>query len=242
MINMKRIMAVALTAALCLTGCGKKQESDLKENTTETTQIQTETEETSLDEETTTGETTTLEAETEAQTKAVAQNKKAKNTLQQKNTDTASPEKEFTPNSSGSPIESVSGKLYTGVSSDVRAYASSSYESKQKSEILNGENNQTIGSLKSKWQSLYSLSGDEKFANTGYRLITAYSQLAKADAIMESSGEVSSEDKALYNEIKDDLEANVEIFLNMEDFSPVDSDGDFACENKINQLLQNLNQ
>lgn len=227
---MKRLLATALALALCFTtGCGKKQDKNINDELT--TEIETEetTEDVTEDSFETTQQTTVKEETTAKQAEkevnitvqSVPQNKNnVKNNVQEVND-------KFKPNDSGSPIDSVSGEVYKAVSKDVRSYANSPTHN--------------VESLKSKTQSLYRLSNDAKFAQTGYELISSGAELADINSLINAnSDKISQENKSLYADIKEDLDVNVEIFLNMDDISTIDSISDFTCKNEISKLSQNI--
>ena len=229
---MKKLLVIALAAALCFTtGCGKKDDKNLIDDSTT---VETET------------EATTDETSTEAEEITVEENTEAKKVENEVNitvqsspaTDSAANSKnnqkqqavkdDFKPNDSGSPLQNVSGDVYKAVSNDVRSYANASATS------------QNVSNLKAKSQALCKLSGDSKFTQTGYDLISSNAELANINNLINANADkISQENKDLYANVKEDLSVNVEIFLNMEDISTVDS-ADFTCKNEISKLSQNI--
>lgn len=234
----QKVILLGFAILLCLSACGKKDiptaaTVSTTENTTEITTEYT----------TQAAESTTAEIVLPPEQSI---NKNGEIVTFAEPYTNPSPDDSFVPNASGSPIQNVNGKLYNEVSTAVRSYANESYMNMLADKFAENKdymvtNTEEMAAMRVKWLNQTELRDDEAFAENGYRLIFAYSQMAKCKLLYEGYNEhLSEKDKALYADILNDLEANTEIFLNMENISAVTDNNDFTCNDRIQQFLTNI--
>lgn len=129
--------------------------------------------------------------------------------------------------SQGSPIYNVSNELFVDVSNAVRNNCRS-------------DANADSSKLRSTWSEKASTNEEKTYINTALNLINSYSRLnACRNRIYESGDKASDDDIVLLTSIEDGLSANVEIFLNTDTTSVMDSD--FAYSSELDNLELSLN-
>ena len=215
---MKKFIAFAVIG-LMLTGCGSDDSKDMDYTytTEETTAEETSNFDFSEDE-------SIFEAENKDREKTTAEDsEKSEEKTENEKTDVSeNPEV-----AQASPVNNVSNELFVEVSAAVRNNCRS--DSKANAQ-----------QLMSNWSSKVKTNEEKVYANTASNLINSYARLNKCrNMIYENSNMASDDDIVLLTSIEDGLSANVEIFLNTDTTSVMDSN--FAYGAELDKLELSLN-
>lgn len=219
---MKKFIAFAVIGFM-LTGCGSDENMDMEyTSTTEETSVEETSQndffrEESLSEDEKDKEETTAEDAESSDEKADDEKTDNKKTDISENPEVAQ----------ASPVDNVSNELFVDVSAAVRNNCRS-------------DSNANSEQLRSGWNSMVKTNEERVYINTATNLINSYTRLNKCrNKIYENSNMASDDDIVLLTSIEEGLSANVEIFLNADTTSVMDSN--FAYGAELDKLELSLN-
>ncbi|MGN1317742.1 MAG: hypothetical protein ACI4VF_01915 [Lachnospirales bacterium] len=219
---MKKFL-VFLVCGLMLTGCGSINDDENMESSTSTTE---ETTVEVFDVRKIFSEEESTEISTDDE--IIHPVTKNDNNDKKENKNSDKTDEDYNPEiSKPSPVENVSNEIFIDVCDAVRDNCNSG---------ANGNGQNILSSSKS----LAKTNEEKTYVNTAINLINSYTRLNDCRNRMYENNDLASDDDiALLTNIEEGLSANVEIFLNTDTTSVMDSN--FAYNNELDNLELSLN-